>query len=214
MGVTASTRCAVVFAAGRAGDPVRHQALLDRISDAGLTVVAPEFAPFPMGRARLGDLQARIDGLDDALAALPASTRIIGVGHSIGATLLLAKAGAHMWAGPGERVRVAPDARIAGLVLLAPPVGYFAAPGALEPLSIPIMLKVGVRDAVTPPASYAGLRLTLEGRLPLDFEVVDGADHFSFMDVRPPDQPEPMAAAETCRQHLADQIIELASQPS
>lgn len=48
---------------------------------------------------------------------------IVGVGHSIGATLLLALAGGQMWLGPGELLPIRKEDRIRKLVLFAAPMG-------------------------------------------------------------------------------------------
>jgi predicted dienelactone hydrolase len=135
---------------------------------------------------------------------------VVGVGHSIGATLLLARAGADLWLGPEDRIAGVRDPRLSALVLLAPALGYFAAPGALDAVDLPLLLRVGSADAVTPPDDARRFVAALNGRISCDFAVVDGADHFSFMDQRPPGQPEPWADAATFRVQLAERIIALA----
>ncbi len=52
----------------------------------------------------------------DALA--PSGVPVVGVGHSIGASTLLAMVGAGMWLGPGFRLPIAEDARLRSLCLL------------------------------------------------------------------------------------------------
>ena len=201
----------VLFAAGRGGDPARHQVMIERLQAAGLVVVAPQFPMLPPGRADRVALEARLATIDAQLSALPADARIMAVGHSIGATLLLAKAGAVLWLGPGDRIETPRDRRLVALALLAPPLGYFAAPGALDGLALPLMLRVGSADMVTPPASCDPFVAMLAGRCSLDFALVEHADHFSFMDERPPGQPEPWAAAAAGRAQLADAVIAFAA---
>lgn len=200
----------VLFASGRGGDPVRHQPFLDRIRAAGLNVIAPIFPMLPLGRAKLADLEIRMAVLERALEAIDRDRRVIGVGHSIGATLLLAKAGANLWVEPDARVLTQQDQRLARLILMAPPVGFFAVPHALDSLRAPLTLRVGSLDEVTPVSSYAGFAAALPQPKLLDFAVVDGADHFSFMDTRPPGQDEPFAGAQKLREDLADRIISIA----
>ena len=81
----------LVFAAGRGGHPGRHAGLLQAFADQGFRVVAPHFdrlaTPVPTREA----LEDRARRLVAAVARLcPPDAPLCGVGHSLGATLLLA----------------------------------------------------------------------------------------------------------------------------
>jgi len=115
-----------------------------------------------------------------------------GVGHSIGAATLVALAGAQMWLGPGRRVNIAPDGRLTRLALLAPPTGFFQAPGALDAVRVPILAWVGSEDGITPPAQTEWLAHAMRDWQTVDVRLTAGAGHFSFMDLPPPHTTEPL----------------------
>jgi GNAT superfamily N-acetyltransferase len=110
---------------------------------------------------------------------------VIGIGHSIGATMLLALAGGDLWLRPppGEIPSPLVVARLpfAQLLLLAPPTGYFPQPFSAN---APVSVWVGANDTLTPPAQAERLAELLAS--PADVHVVPGADHFSFLHVAPP----------------------------
>lgn len=181
----------VLFAVGGGGDPERHLPLLEALVARGCTVVAPHFERFTSPFPTEAQLQLRARRLRLALDVvarpeLPA----VGVGHSIGATMLLALAGGQIWLGPGQPLAVSPDARVTRLVLLAPATGQFQAPGALDAVHLPIQVWAGTRDGLTPPAQAELLARALGPRV--DLRVIEGAGHFSFMDVPPPQTTEPL----------------------
>ncbi len=110
---------------------------------------------------------------------------VVGIGHSIGATMLLALAGGDLWLRPppGESPSPLVVARLpfAQLLLLAPPTGYFPQPFSAN---APVSVWVGANDTLTPPAQAERLAELLAP--PADVHVVPGADHFSFLHVAPP----------------------------
>ncbi|MCG2577980.1 hypothetical protein LZ012_13370 [Dechloromonas sp. XY25] len=125
-------------------------------------------------------------------AFVPPGTMVSGVGHSIGAATLLALAGGQMWLGPGRRVNITPDGRLTRLALLAPPTGFFQAPGALVAVRLPILAWVGSEDGITPPAQTKWLADAMRDRQTVDVRITSGAGHFSFMDLPPPHSTEPL----------------------
>ncbi len=184
----------VLFAAGAGGLPERYHTLLQTLADAGCTVLAPHFerlaSPFPTQQELL--LRARHLALTlDALA--PPGVPVVGVGHSIGASTLLAMAGAGMWLGPGNRVPMAEDARLRGLCLLTAPLGFFQAPQALDGVKVPLQVWAGGRDTLTPASQAQWLADTLSASVTVDLRLVEEAGHFSFMDTPPPHAVETVA---------------------
>jgi pimeloyl-ACP methyl ester carboxylesterase len=176
----------VLFAVGGGGDPERHLALLASLAEHGFTVVAPHFQRLASPRPPGDELQTRARrlGLALDLVARP-GVPVAGVGHSIGATMLLALAGGHVWLGPGQRLAIPPDGRLDRLALLAPATDFFRAPGALDGVRTPILAWAGRRDVVTPPAQAELLKDALGGRVPVEVRVVEDAGHLSFMNVPP-----------------------------
>lgn len=121
------------------------------------------------------------------------------IGHSLGAYTALALAGgaprtlSQPWPdGPAEPIPVAHDPRVSALVLLAPAAVWFHGEGVLAGVHAPVMMLAGEQDTVTPPPHHADLvarQLPHPGRL--DYRVVPGAGHFSFLSVFPPEMRQP-----------------------
>jgi pimeloyl-ACP methyl ester carboxylesterase len=184
----------VLFAVGSGGLPERYATLLEVFVKSGYTVVAPHFerlvSPFPKEE----ELNLRARRLSLALDAFSQSdSKVAGVGHSIGAATLLALVGAQMWLGPGRRIEIAPDNRLVRLALLATPAGFFQAPEALDAVRVPMLAWVGSEDDITPPAQSEWLAQAMSGWQTVDLRVTDGAGHFSFMDLTPPNTTEPLS---------------------
>lgn len=184
--------CVVLFAVGSGGNPERHLPLLTSLVDHGCAVVAPHFERLVSPRPTEGDLLQRARRLRLALdyVARP-KIPAFGVGHSIGATTLLALAGAQLWLGPGQRLDIEREGRFDRLVLMTPPTGFFQAPGALDGVNIPLQVWAGTHDSITPPAQAEFLKSSVEDRIPVDLRVIDGAGHFSFMNTLPPQMVDP-----------------------
>ena len=77
-------------------------------------------------------------------------------------------------------------------MLLAPATDFFLAPGALDGVRTPILAWAGTKDTITPPAQTKLLEKMLGTRIPVEVRVVEGAGHFSFMHVPPPQTTEPL----------------------
>ncbi|WP_394845504.1 alpha/beta hydrolase [Pendulispora brunnea] len=183
----------VLFAVGGGGDPQRHLPLLSALVECGCSVVAPHFARLGAPAPTDDELLLRAQRLRLALdvVARPGAVAV-GVGHSIGAAMLLALAGGEVWMRPGHKLPIAGDARLARLALLAPATGFFGAPGALDNVRAPIAAWAGTNDAVTPPEQAQLLARALGTRVPVDVRVVEGAGHFSFMNTPPTHTTEPL----------------------
>jgi pimeloyl-ACP methyl ester carboxylesterase len=184
----------VVFAVGGGGDPERHLPLLSSFAARGCTVVAPHFPRLLVPTPTDDHLLVRARRLRLSLDSVARSDEIaIGVGHSIGTTLLLALAGGEVWMRSGHKLAIPTDARLNRLALLAPATDFFRAPGALDRVHTPIAAWAGTNDVITPPQQAELLKRSLAGRVPVDVRVVEGAGHFSFMNSPPPHTTEPLA---------------------
>lgn len=182
----------VLFAVGAGGQPGRYSTLLAALTGFGCTVIAPHFKRLTLPMSSEADLTLRARRLSLALDAfVQPGAAVAGVGHSIGASMLLALAGGQMWLQTGQRINIAPDPRLARLALLAPPTGFFQAPAALDDVRVPILAWVGTEDDVTPPAQTRWLAHALRDSQTVDVRVTTGAGHFSFMDNPPPNTVEP-----------------------
>jgi predicted dienelactone hydrolase len=183
----------VLFAVGSGGQPERYSTLLAALIDKGYTVIAPHFArltsPFPTEE----DLTMRARRLLLALHAFSQPNALVtGVGHSIGATLLIALAGGQLWLGPNYKVAMPVAANIQRIALLAPPTGFFQAPNALNNVTVPVLLWVGSKDNITPPAQSEWLAQSLPNSALVDLRITENAGHFSFMNLAPPKVIEPL----------------------
>lgn len=182
-----------LFAVGAGGLPARYSTLLEVLNEAGIKVIAPHFEPLTSPYPSQDELLLRAKRLLLAMDTFShATANICGVGHSIGATILLAMSGAQMWLGPGQPLDIPAEARLKNLALLAPATGFFQAPGALDRLSLPITVRVGSEDTVTPVAQAQFLAQAAPQTLPIQLIVDQGAGHFSYMDNGPPRIPEPL----------------------
>jgi fermentation-respiration switch protein FrsA (DUF1100 family) len=203
---------AVLFAVGRGGNPERHAPLLAALAASGCAVAAPHFEMLASSSPTDDELLLRARRLKLAadLVASP-GTPMAGVGHSIGATMLLALAGASVWMRPGEALTIAPDDRIQRLVLMAPPTGFFRPAGALDAVRTPIELWTGTLDTVTPPAQAEFLERSLGQHAPVNLRTVDGAGHFSFMNVLPPNVVDPLVERHAFLAHLHAEVCRFVS---
>lgn len=200
----------VLFAVGGGGDPGRHAPLLEALAAKGHAVVAPHFVR--IGPAvEEAHLLVRARRLTHALEAfVPGERRAVGVGHSIGATTLLALVGAVPWLGPGRPVAIEPLTRLSALALLAPTTGFFRAPGALDGVGVALYVHVGAADTITPPAHGELLRDALAGRARVELRVTEGAGHFSFMHTPPPGTTEPLADRDGFLAALVREVVAFA----
>ena len=183
----------VLFAAGSGGSPERHLPLLQTLVENGCTVIAPYFERLLSPSPQASDLILRARSLQIALHQSTSEQLVdqdlpaVGIGHSIGATLLLAMAGGQLWMRTGEPLPIKPENRLKKLVLFAPPTRFFEAPGALNRIQIPIQAWAGTLDAITPQAQIEFLRDHLPPKVSFDLRIVDRAGHFSFMNTLPPE---------------------------
>ena len=207
----AEPRGTVLFAVGAGGNPERHLPLLSALSDRGFTVVAPHFERITPASVTADDLLLRVRRLRQALDIVaPPDAAVVGVGHSIGATMLVALAGGQVWMGPGHRLSIDRDERLVKLALLTPTTGFFQAPGALDDVRVRILAWAGAKDTITPPAHAELLKRALKDRAPVEVRIEQDAGHFSFMHVPPPSVIESLADRDEFLARLTAEVIKFA----
>jgi predicted dienelactone hydrolase len=115
------------------------------------------------------------------------------VGHSMGGYTALAVAGGRPIALPNQTpdgvahpVAVEPDPRVRAVALLAPAVPWFMAPGALDAVRVPLLVRTAEHDTLTPPFFIEQILAGLPAGTHVDLAVVPGAGHFSFLAPMPP----------------------------
>ncbi|HWA18279.1 MAG TPA: alpha/beta fold hydrolase [Devosia sp.] len=191
---------------GGGGDPSRHAALLRRLANEPFRVVAPYFPSLASSTPSSAELQRRLRRLELATKHFaPPGIPINGVGHSIGAATLLMLGGTQGQTMGGE-VLSAGHLRFRRLVLLAPAIDFFRAPGALSSLATPLTIWAGGQDRITTLASFAMLKDAVPSHTKFEFFVDDWAGHFTFMNEPPPGILEPHPNRETFLLQLSEAI--------
>ncbi len=197
-------RC-LLFAAGRGGNPARHRGFLESLAAEGARVIAPHFemaSPMPSG----GELRERARRVRLSLARQQDSPLPLGgIGHSMGAVLLLMLAGATASTITGEQLTESMDGSFARLILLAPPTDFFRRPGALTAVQTPLQVWVGEQDHLTPPEQARFLQQAMQGQAPCELRLVEHAGHFTFMNELPPGISDAHPAREAFLRSLASE---------
>ncbi|TFC16888.1 hypothetical protein [Cryobacterium glucosi] len=174
----------VVFGPGAGGEPRRYRTLLDSFVGAGFVVIAPTDQRFDPRSVTTEQLQSRVSSLKAALSDYGNDhLQVIAAGHSVGGWAALCLAGGQPWTRDGQLIAVPTEERVSRLVLFAPTLGWFQAPGALARVHTPIIVHAGTRDTVTPAATAE-----LLGAAPamVNIRVHENVGHFDFMTELPP----------------------------
>lgn len=133
------------------------------------------------------DLNERIEQLEIVLGLYShVHQTLIGIGHSMGGTLLLTLAGGKALTFSGDRISPNSIWKFERLALLAPPVDFFLHPGALQSVNTQIYLRNGGKDNITPSSKALLLKQILEKQGQINFLLDEEAGHFSYMDELPP----------------------------
>jgi pimeloyl-ACP methyl ester carboxylesterase len=202
-------RCIALFAVGRGGNPARHLPLMQTMADRGCTVIAPHFEMLASIVPTKAELDLRIRRLEASIdTCAHGDLPVVGIGHSIGATALLALQGAEGETLDGRHLIFGSRSRLERLALLAPPTDFFRRPGALRRVDAPMKIWVGAKDTITPPAQSQFLMDALSARTSVVIQVDPDAGHFTYMDELPPNAPEPHPDRQTFLASLADEIGE------
>jgi len=190
----------VIVSHGSGGTPWTMRDLALDLAGAGFVAVLPEhlgdslsdsslFGTADNLRNRPRHIKLATDALlsDRQLGPHVRGDRTAAVGLSMGGYSILAAAGGKPWTGPQESkgapfapVEVTEDERIKVLVLLAPATAWFRPAGSLSAVRVPVMMRTGTRDVVTPAFHSDIVRRDIAPAL-LDYLAVPNAGHFSFM---------------------------------
>jgi predicted dienelactone hydrolase len=195
----------VLISHGNGGSPWAYRELAVHLAKHGFVVALPEHPGNCRGNNELAGTAANLENrprhlrlvadavLDDELLSGLVDNKGYGViGHSIGGYAALALAGGaarrereETASGKPQSVRIVSDKRVRTLVLLAPATPWFLDEGSLSEVAVPILMKTGDRDEITPEWHA---RIVVEGVADaslVDHEIVVGAGHFSFMSAFP-----------------------------
>ena len=201
--------CVGVFAAGRGGSPVRHLPLLRALAQQGCTIIAPHFELLIPLTPSKEELDARIEMLETVLRLYSnAHQPMVGIGHSIGGTLLLTLAGGKALTASGHQLGTNLVWNFERLALLAPPVDFFLHPGALQSVDTQIYLRNGGKDTVTPPSKALQVKQIFEKQGQIELILDEEAGHFSYMDELPPQIEDSQPNREVFLVNLARDIAQ------
>ena len=207
-----NTTKTVLFATGSGGNPERHLPLLEFLSVSGFTVIAPYFERIVSPTPGLNELSNRSSILSLAANLVEdTNAQLVGVGHSIGATLLVGLAGGKIWLNESETVQSVVDDRIKRLVLFAPPTGFFQAPDSLTDVKAPIQVWYGSNDKITSPQQVEMLKSGLSKSSSIESRVIEGAGHFSFMNTLPPTIVDSLENRSTFLSNLQTEVVGFAT---
>lgn len=202
----------VVISHGHSGTPWAYRQLAKHLALSGFVVALPAHTGNTRTDNSLAGTAANlanrprhitltIDAVlaDATLAPHVSRNGVAIIGHSIGGYTALAAAGGLPWTGPYERkdsnalpepVPVTPDARIRSLVLLNPATFWFIA-GSLRPVRVPILIRTGEKDDVTPiEHAHKIIEGVAEPSL-VEHKDIPGGGHFAFMSKFPPEMTKP-----------------------
>ena len=191
----------VVISHGTGGSHLLYRTLALYLARSGFVVVLPEHpgnnrndnalaGTHTVLADRPRQISLAIDWAygDERLAGSLAANCVAVVGHSLGGYTALAVAGGHPGAAPHEtpdgqarQVPVIPDARVRAVVLLAPATAWFAWPGALRDVRVPIQMWTAEKDESTPPWHADIVREGVPDPGLVDHRVVANAGHYSFL---------------------------------
>lgn len=173
-----------MFGPGAGGDPARYAGLLDAVSGAGYIVAAPEHERFDGRTVTDEQMRERAVGLAAALReAGREDLPVVAAGHSAGAWAALCLAGAQPWGRERRPVAVPVESRVTKVIALAPTLGWFQAPGALDNLRAPVVVLMGTADVVTPPVTANILRAA---PATISIRSYEGVGHLDFLSTLPP----------------------------
>lgn len=112
--------CIALFAVGRGGNPARHHHLLQTLANRRCTAIAPHFDMLASTVPTKAELDMRIRRLEACIdSCAHGKLPIVGIGHSIGATALLALQGAEGETLDGQQLITGSMPRLERLALLA-----------------------------------------------------------------------------------------------
>jgi predicted dienelactone hydrolase len=192
----------VVVSHGTGGTPWLYRALAAHLVGQGFVVALVEHPGNRRGDDALSGTAALLEHrprhLRRVLDTLGAA-RAAAIGHSLGGYTALAAAGGQPLALPNQTadgvahpVAVERDPRIRAVVLLAPALPWFMAPGSLAAVDVPVLARLGEHDSVGPMAAQLLTReLADRPGVPLDLQTVPNTGHFSFVTPFLPSQIRP-----------------------
>jgi predicted dienelactone hydrolase len=197
----------VVLSHGSGGSPLLYRTVSLALARSGFIVALPKHPGNSLGDNGLVDTVENLGGrpshlvrLLDALSTDAqlrpslADEPVTAIGQSMGGCTVMCVAGGQPRTRSGEPVKVAHDARIGRLVLMAPALGFFLASGALQSVSAPILALTAPHDELTPDRECRAALAGVPDRARVTIQTVPNAGHFSFLSPFPRSMRRPQFA--------------------
>ncbi len=194
----------VIISHGSGGNRLGYLTIAQALAEAGYIVMMPEHFGnnrddnFLDGKTRNLELRPRhislcIDDIatNELLTGAVLSDQVAVIGHSIGGYTALAVAGGQVWNAARRQVPTQPDARVRGLVLMAPATAWFMPKDALADVTLPMLIYQADQDPFTPSEHVARVLDQVPDQTKIAHQIVENAGHFSFLSPFPQDMISP-----------------------
>lgn len=184
----------VIISHGSGGNRLGYLGVAQALAEAGYIVMMPEHFGnnrddnFLEGKTRNLELRPRhislcIDDIatNELLAGAVLADQVIVIGHSMGGYTALAVAGGQVWNAARKQVLTKADARVRGLVLMAPATDWFTPEDSLATVTLPMLVYQAERDPITPEEHVARVLDQVQDRIKVIHHLIENAGHFSFL---------------------------------
>ncbi|WP_243408580.1 alpha/beta fold hydrolase [Pantoea ananatis] len=180
----------------------------------GISIVAPHFqivtSPFPT-KAELAERLQRLDLTAEKFCMHYVS--VSGVGHSLGAAILLIHAGATACTIAREAISFDGHNILNRVILLTQPADFFPTHESLASINVPLQIWAGDKDLITPPQQATFLHQLLSIHTSSELHIAENAGHFTFMYKLPPQVTEPHPSRNDVLLRLGSTVSQFISLP-
>ncbi len=183
-----------IISHGSGGNRLGYLTLAQGLAEAGYVVLCLEhfgnnFADnFLEGKTRNLELRPRhitlcLDDIaeNEILSGAVLTDQVAVIGHSMGGYTALATAGGKVWSAAQRPVPTKADARVRGLVLMAPATAWFTPKDALKDVTVPMLIYQAAQDPFTPPEHVARVLDQVPDQAKITHHIVENSGHFSFL---------------------------------
>lgn len=184
----------VIISHGSGGNRLGYLGIAQTLAEAGYIVMMPEHFGnnsddnFLEGKTRNLELRPRhislcIDDIatNELLDGAVLTDQAVVIGHSMGGYTALAIAGGQVWNAARKQVLTQADARVRGLVLMAPATDWFTPEDSLAGVTLPMLIYQAEQDPFTPAEHVERVLDQVPDGDKITYHIVEKAGHFSFL---------------------------------